>query len=74
MENRETGIVSIYLKIAKLVVHNVTNEVREYYLYDHLIIPAKYFLQRTGGKGEMMASTNLQKAGSRAGAGSGDHH
>ena len=29
------------------------------------------FFQRTGGKGEMMASTNLQKAGSRAGAGSG---
>ena len=25
MGNRETGIVSIYLKIAKLVVHNVTS-------------------------------------------------
>ena len=51
MGNRETGIVSIYLKIAKLVVHNVTNEVREYYLYDHLIIPAKYFLSANRWEG-----------------------
>ena len=51
MGNRETGIVSIYLKIEKRVVHNVTNEVREYYLYDHLIIPAKYFLSANRWEG-----------------------
>ena len=31
--------------------YNVTNEVREYYLYDHLIIPAKYFLSANRWEG-----------------------